>query len=95
MADETTHERRGIYYSGRVQGVGFRYTVRGLAGRFAVTGFVKNLPDGRVHLVAEGEPAEVQRFLDAVQSEMGHYIGGIQQSSRVATGQFSQFEIRF
>ena len=54
-------EQREVYYSGRVQGVGFRYTVRSLASRMAVTGFVKNLPDGRVHLVVEGSPGRNRR----------------------------------
>ena len=52
-------EQREVYYSGRVHGVGFRYTVRSLASRLAVSGFVKNLPDGRVHLVVEGPPGEI------------------------------------
>jgi len=95
VTDESAAQRREIYYSGRVQGVGFRYTVRGLAGRFAVTGFVRNLRDGRVHLVAEGEPAEVRALLDAIQAEMGHYIQRSDESSRAATGELSHFEIRF
>jgi acylphosphatase len=66
--------RRRVYYSGRVQGVGFRYTAQGLAQDYAVTGFVRNLPDRRVELVAEGEPAEVERFLEAVRRQMDGYI---------------------
>src|SRR6187455_864933 len=48
-------ERRRVWYEGRVQGVGFRYTARGLAGGFPVSGYVRNLDDGRVELVAEGD----------------------------------------
>ncbi len=48
-----------LLMSGRVQGVGFRYTAKGVAQRFAVTGFVRNLSDGRVELVVEGDAAEV------------------------------------
>ena len=58
MSGEDAAERRVVHYSGRVQGVGFRYTVRTLATRFAVTGFVRNLADGRVQLVVEGGPGE-------------------------------------
>jgi acylphosphatase len=68
------HERRRVHYSGRVQGVGFRYTCRSLAQNFEVSGFVRNLPDGRVELVAEGEPQEVDRFLVAIFEEMDSYI---------------------
>jgi acylphosphatase len=83
-----------IYYSGRVQGVGFRYTVRSLAGRFDVTGFVRNLPDGRVHLVAEGAADEVAAFLDAIKTEMAYYIADVKEIVRPAAGRFSSFEIR-
>jgi acylphosphatase len=55
-----------IQYSGRVQGVGFRYTVKTVAAGFEVTGTIRNLPDGRVELVAEADRAE----LDAFRSEI-------------------------
>jgi acylphosphatase len=83
-----------VHYSGRVQGVGFRYTVRSLAGRFEVTGFVRNLPDGRVHLVVEGAAGEVAAFLDAIKTEMAYYIVNVQETVRPATGRFPLFEIR-
>ncbi len=67
-------ERRRVVYSGRVQGVGFRATCRWLAGGFEVAGYVRNLPDGRVELLAEGEPAEIDGLLQAVQNEMGGFI---------------------
>jgi acylphosphatase len=69
-----TRERRRVWYDGRVQGVGFRATARSLAGGFPVAGYVRNLPDGRVELVVEGEAAAVASFLDAVDREMGPYI---------------------
>ena len=50
-------------FRGTVQGVGFRYTVRQIAAEFAVTGYVKNLPDGTVEMVAEGEIRELKRFV--------------------------------
>lgn len=57
-----------VFYSGRVQGVGFRYAVKRIASGFEVTGWVRNLPDGRVELQAMSEEAEeLQAFLDAVQ----------------------------
>src|SRR5882724_11794956 len=65
---------RRVEYSGRVQGVGFRYSTQRLAQRYAVHGFVRNLADGRVELLVEGEIAEVERFLEAVQAEMDGYI---------------------
>jgi acylphosphatase len=63
-----------VRYSGRVQGVGFRYTAQHLAAGYAVAGFVRNCPDGDVELVAEGEADEVERFLAAVAARMAGYI---------------------
>ena len=90
----TTASNANCYYAGRVQGIGFRYTARSLAAGFDVTGFVRNLPDGRVHLVVEGATAEVDKFLDAVKTEMGYYIGDIEETERPASGRFQGFEIR-
>ena len=88
-------EQREIYYSGRVQGIGFRYTARAIAAGHRLTGFVRNLPDGRVHLIVEGVPDEVQVFIESLETEMGGYIKDAQVSVRPATGRFQGFEIRF
>ncbi len=63
-----------IWYSGRVQGVGFRMTCANLAKSFQVTGRVCNLSDGRVELIAEGEKAELERFRDRIAIEMQRNI---------------------
>lgn len=55
-----------VFYSGRVQGVGFRHQTRQVAARFGVAGFVRNLPDQRVEVVAEGERSELEAFCLAV-----------------------------
>ena len=88
-------EQREIYYSGRVQGIGFRYTARALAARRRVSGFVRNLSDGRVQLVVEGAPHEIQEFLDSLMAELGGCVYNAQQSVHPATGRFRGFEIRF
>jgi len=95
VADNLSPERREVYYSGVVQGVGFRYTTARIAGRFPVVGFVRNLPDGRVHVVVEGPPHEADAFLSAVRSRMERYIEDVQETAEPATGQFKTFEIRF
>jgi acylphosphatase len=88
-------QRREVYYSGRVQGVGFRYTVCALARKYAVTGYVRNLTDGRVYLLVEGETDAVAGFLHAIQKEMQHYIAGTHEMVGAASGQFDTFGIRY
>ena len=63
-----------VLYSGRVQGVGFRYTALGIARNHKVVGTVRNCSDGRVELVVQGESEEVQEFLAAVARQMEGYI---------------------
>ncbi len=87
-------ERRTIHFSGRVQGVGFRMITYEIVSRFQVGGFVENLLDGRVLLVVEGEPAELDRFLEALNSRMQRYIESIESRTSPATGEFGRFEIR-
>lgn len=86
--------RRTIWFEGRVQGVGFRYTTREVAGQFGVTGYVRNLPDGRVEAMVEGERREVDRFIGAVQDAMGSCIYGLEQQDGPAMGEFVDFRIR-
>jgi acylphosphatase len=88
-------ERRRVYYSGRVQGVGFRFTSQRLAADFAVGGYVRNLPDGRVELVAQGESGALDGFLAAVRSEMGRRIQSESASPEAPDSAGSpSFEIR-
>jgi acylphosphatase len=66
---------RKIHYEGRVQGVGFRWTVREIAAGFEVTGSVRNLDDGRVELCVAGSCTEVDAFLLAVfESQLSAHI---------------------
>jgi acylphosphatase len=66
--------RLNCWFEGRVQGVGFRYQTMGVAKGFEVTGTVQNLPDGRVHLCAEGEETEVLAFQAEIELELKSYI---------------------
>ena len=83
-----------IFYSGRVQGIGFRYTVKSLATGFDVSGTVRNLADGRVELSAEGTKEELDAFRRAIQdSEVGRFIRNEEVSWCEAMGGFRGFEI--
>jgi acylphosphatase len=86
--------RMTIIYEGRVQGVGFRYTVRTVTNGFEVTGTVRNLPEGTVELIAEGAKAELEDFRRAVQdSEVGRFIRRENVSWSEAKNEFRGFEI--
>lgn len=66
---------RQVFYEGRVQGVGFRYTVKQTAREYDVIGWVRNLPDGRVELLVGGQKEEVAGFLEGIaESELSHFI---------------------
>ncbi len=83
-----------IFYSGRVQGVGFRYTVKSITTGYEVTGTVRNLDDGRVELIAEGDPGELAAFRQGIrESGLGGLIQREEESFEPATGDFRGFEI--
>ncbi len=87
-------QRVHVFYSGRVQGVGFRYTVKTTATGFEATGTVRNLIDGRVELYAEGQKSELEEFLQAIRdSEVGRFIKNEQASWSEAINEFRGFEI--
>ena len=68
-----------VFYSGRVQGVGFRYSVKRIAACYEVVGWVRNLPDGRVELQIDGEKIEVEAFLaEIAKSSLRFHIHGIE-----------------
>ena len=86
--------RKTCYFSGRVQGGGFRYTVKNIALQFNVHGYVRNLPDGRVELVMEGPEAQMDNLVQAVNQRMHDYIREIDTKILPATGEFPVFTIR-
>ncbi len=81
------------WFEGRVQGVGFRYQTVAIAKGYEVTGTVCNLPDGRVHLRAEGAEPEVRAFQDAVAGELEDYIRGIELKTGSGPRSFRGFSI--
>ena len=83
-----------IFYSGHVQGVGFRYTAKSAAAGFEVSGIVRNLPDGRVELVAEGVREELEAFRDAIRDAgLKPFIRGETVTWGAAQNDFRGFEI--
>lgn len=91
----TVLQRRQVLYSGRVQGVGFRYTTRSIARGYEVTGFVRNLPDGSVEVVAEGPADQLDAFLEDVNDRLSDRIQDVKCDRRQALQEFANFGIRY
>ena len=90
-----TH-RAHIYYSGRVQGVGFRHIAEEVAHRVGVLGFVKNLQDRRVEVVCEGSKEKIDAYLSEIQnSVLGKYIQKADCNWEQPSGTFTDFMVEF
>jgi acylphosphatase len=89
---EVHHET--VFFSGHVQGVGFRYSVLQIAREFDVAGYVRNLMDGRVQLEVEGEDADLAAFVESVQDRMHGYIRKLERTRTKRPAQFSGFVIK-
>lgn len=89
-------KRMQVFFSGTVQGVGFRFTAERLARRFPITGFVRNLEDDRVEVTAEGEEASLVEFLTAIRkSSMKYYIRDVEAHWTDSQDCFSRFSIAY
>jgi|WetSurMetagenome_2_1015567.scaffolds.fasta_scaffold573373_2 acylphosphatase len=84
-----------VLYTGRVQGVGFRFTAESLARSLQVNGWVKNLSNGQVEVIAEAEEELLNDFLGRIDRSLEHYIRSTQVDWLEATGDFETFEIRY
>ena len=90
----SSRRRLTVLYSGRVQGVGFRYTTKTVATGFDLTGTVRNLPDGRVELIAEGSRSELEEFRTAIlDAGLAGFIRDEQVIWADAKNEFRGFEI--
>ena len=89
-----TRKRLHVIYSGRVQGVGFRYTAKNVATGYEVSGMVRNLPEGTVELIAEGSKDELEGFQQAIrESGLGSLIAREDVQWAEAKNEFRGFEI--
>ena len=83
------------FYSGRVQGVGFRFTAQDLGRDLGVCGWVRNLGDGRVEVVAEAEEELLKEFLTRLKQYFSRYIQDVDVEWHAATGEFKDFSIAY
>ena len=84
-----------IYFSGEVQGVGFRFTARSVARDSGILGYVKNLDDGSVEVVAEGSDERLEDFINNIKESFKNYIRDVNIDYSYPTGEFKDFQIRF
>ena len=92
MADQ---QRLHAWLDGHVQGVGFRYFVRERAGTLPITGWVRNLHDGRVELIAEGTRQDLEKMLSAVRKgPRGSYVTDVRVDWGIASGEFDSFRVQ-
>lgn len=89
---QVTHET--VFFTGHVQGVGFRYTTLQVAKEFEVTGFVRNLADGRVELQVEGEAGEIDAFIQALDDRLHGYVRKTERTRARRDAEFAGFTIR-
>jgi len=89
-------KRVRVLFSGNVQGVGFRYATIHIARQYEVSGYVKNLDDGCVEVVAEGDERTLREFVAAIESgPLRHYIRSAAAEFGVPRGEFKNFDIRY
>ena len=88
-------EQRIVTFRGNVQGVGFRFTACRVAEAHDITGYVRNLPDGSVQVVVEGDSPRINAFLADLEERMSGYICGRSQQIAPASGRYTSFGVKF
>ena len=84
-----------LIYSGRVQGIGFRYTATEIAGTLNISGWVRNTSGGQVEILAEGEKEDLDSFIDEIGRRMQRYISDCHLQWQEAAGSFKDFQVLF
>lgn len=84
-----------IFFSGRVQGVGFRFAAHRIANRYQLTGFVRNTADGRVEVLVQGGGDDVKNCLGDIEETFGNYIREVEIEEIPPRPQYQRFQITF
>ncbi|MCU0651869.1 MAG: acylphosphatase [Candidatus Omnitrophica bacterium] len=84
-----------LFFSGQVQGVGFRFTAVNTANNLNITGWVKNLSDGRVEILAEGEKPVLEDYLNRMRRHFNNYVNDVDIEWLEAGGEFTDFRVIF
>lgn len=89
--DRLNSKQIHVFFTGKVQGVGFRWTTQSISAELKLAGWVKNLPDGRVEMLAEGPTKDLQSLMDRLSNRFS--IQSVELRDSAFTGKFSGFEI--
>ena len=84
-----------VYFVGAVQGVGFRFIARDLADKYRIKGWVMNLSDGRVKLVAQGSQKDLNSFLDGLKEKFKSHIADFKLQKKGPLDDYNSFQIKF
>lgn len=87
--------RRHFYFEGQVQGVGFRYRSAWLAGQLQLTGWVRNLSDGRVEMEAQGPPKDLDRMLVWLKNERFIKIRRVEVTEISIVEKEEKFQVKY
>jgi acylphosphatase len=86
---------RHIWFSGQVQGVGFRWTAHKIANHYQLTGYVRNLDDGRVEMLAQGTPQDLEKCLNDIAETFGSYIRDVEATDTPVNTSYTSFNITY
>jgi acylphosphatase len=84
-----------IWFSGRVQGVGFRYTAQRIASRCGLTGYVRNDHGGSVEMLAQGQPEDIADCIRDIKDTFGAYVRDVRENEVPLDPRYNSFEITF
>jgi acylphosphatase len=88
-------EARHLWFSGTVQGVGFRYTAQRIASRCGLVGWVRNLDDGRVEMVVQGDAKDIEKCVNGIMETFGSYVRDVESADSSVNSSYRSFEITF
>ena len=90
-----TQTAKYVIFKGRVQGVGFRYTTQRIAGRYDLTGYVRNLPDGTVEALLQGTESNIGACMDEIKEYFSGYLRDIKTTGQPVNSQYHDFRITY
>jgi acylphosphatase len=93
MAHPGSQISQNIIFSGRVQGVGFRFTAQRFAVDLGLTGWVQNWPTGDVQMHAEGDAGRIQELVEKLKTHFS--VHDMKISEGPASGEFASFDVRY